>query len=123
MASLVPWFPEQGTIRRGYVVGQSMFVPIDITLAAPLDERPYAGWLYASIGLGVESGKRLDPFGITLHMIGPASLAEQTQKLIHEITGSAEPRVRDTQLGDELGGILSYQRSWREFARTTFLGQ
>lgn len=52
LAHLVPWFPEQGTIRHGYVLGQSMFTPNDITVAnPPVQERPYAGWLYGTIGL------------------------------------------------------------------------
>ncbi|MGK2951601.1 MAG: lipid A deacylase LpxR family protein [Thiobacillus sp.] len=124
LARLVPGFPEQGTIRHGYAFGQSMFVANDINIAnPPLDEAPYAGWLYASIGLGVESGKQLDQFGATLGVVGPASLAEPAQKLIHKILGSDEPQGWDTQLRNEPGIILVYQRSWREYASTTFLGR
>jgi len=123
LARLVPWFPQQGVIHHGYAFGQSMFVPSDITVAnPPLDERPYAGWLYGSIGLGVESSQQLDQFGVTVGVVGPASLAEQSQKFIHDVVGSDEPKGWDTQLGDEPGVILTYQRSWREFATTTFLG-
>lgn len=123
LARLVPWFPEQGEIRHGYAFGQSMFVPSDITVAnPPLNERPYAGWLYGSIGLGVELGKQLDQFGVSLGIVGPSSLAEQTQKFIHDVVGADEPQGWDTQLGDELGINLAYQRSWRRFATTTFLG-
>ena len=91
LARLVPWFPEQGEVRHGYAFGQSMFVPSDITIAdPPPGERPYAGWLYGTVGLGVESGKQLDQFGITLGVVGPASLAEQSQKFVHNVVGSNE---------------------------------
>lgn len=123
LARLVPWFPEQGEIRHGYAFGQSMFVPSDITVAnPPLDDRPYAGWLYGSIGLGVELGEQLDQFSVSLGIVGPSSLAEQTQKFIHDVVGADEPQGWDSQLGDELGINLAYQRSWRRFATTTFLG-
>lgn len=123
LAHLVPWFPEQGALRHGYAFGQSMFTPSDITIENPsLRDRPYAGWLYGLIGLGVESGKQLDLFAFTLGMVGPASLAEQSQKFVHKVVGSDKPQGWDTQLGNEPGFIATYQRSWRGLATTTFLG-
>lgn len=121
-ADLVPWFPEEGKVRPGYAFGQSMFTPSDITLAnPPSGERPYAGWLYGTIGLGVESGRQLDQFGITLGMVGPSSLAEESQKFVHKVIDSDDPEGWDTQLHDEPGLVLTYQRSWRELATKTFL--
>jgi len=122
LARLVPLFPEQGEARVGFALGQSMFTPSNITIADPsLDERPYAGWLYGTISLGVKSGRQLDQFGITLGMVGPASLAEESQKFVHKVIGSDEPRGWDTQLKNEAGLVLTYQRSWRELAAKTFL--
>lgn len=121
-ADLVPWFPEEGKVRPGYALGQSMFTPSDITVAdPPQGERPYAGWLYGTIGLGVESGRQLDQFGITLGMVGPASLAEESQKFVHKVIDSDDPKGWDTQLRNEPGLVLTYQRSWRELAAKTFL--
>ncbi len=123
LARLVPWFPEQGEVRHGYAFGQSMFVPSDITIAdPPPGERPYAGWLYGTVGLGVESGKQLDLFAFTLGVVGPASLAAQSQKFVHKVVGTDKPQGWDTQLGNEPGFIATYQRSWRGLATTTFLG-
>lgn len=123
MAHRVPGFPQQGAIRHGYAFGQSMFVPGDITVAKPpLQERPYAGWLYASIGLDVELGEQLDQFGAAFGMVGPASLAEQSQKFIHKLVGSADPQGWDTQIGNEPGFILTHQRSWRGLATTSLSG-
>jgi hypothetical protein len=54
-----------------------MYTPRDITLAnPPLDDRPYAGWLYATLGLGVETGRQLDQLALSLGVVGPESLAE-----------------------------------------------
>jgi hypothetical protein len=116
-------FPDVGAVRASYAIGQNMYTPEDIEIPnPPLDDRPYAGWLYGSIGLVVETGPRLDQLELTLGVIGPASLAEQTQKFIHEITNSPEPRGWDTQLKNEPGVVLTYRRSWRRFVETTALG-
>ena len=93
-----PLFPDGGAVRTSYAVGQNMYTPEDIALRdPPLDDRPYAGWLYGSIGLIAETGRRLDQLELTLGVVGPASLAEQTQTFVHEITGSRGPRGWDTQ--------------------------
>lgn len=39
-----PFFPEDGTVRASYVIGQNMYTPQDINISnPPLDDRPYAG--------------------------------------------------------------------------------
>ena len=76
MARALPWFPDTGLVRHGYALGQNIYTPGDITLARPpADDRPYAGWLYGTIGLGVDAGRQFDQVAFTLGMIGPASLA------------------------------------------------
>jgi hypothetical protein len=123
LARSVPWFPEIGAIRHGYIVGQNMYTPRDISLPdPPLDDRPYAGWLYGTIGVGVESAGQTDLFALTVGVVGPASLAEQSQKAIHEITGSPHPQGWDTQLKNEPGIELAYQRRWRDVAKGEFAG-
>jgi hypothetical protein len=109
----VPRFSE-GDIRHGYALGQSMFTSSDLDLEdPPPGERPYAGWLYGSVGLGAVSGRRLDEFGLTIGIIGRASLAHQIQQVLHEVTGARSPRGWDTQLEDEIGFVVTRQRSWR----------
>jgi hypothetical protein len=119
LAGLLPWFPDQGELRHGYAFGQSMFTPNDITVAdPPLTERPYAGWLYGTLGIGRGSGTQLDLLALSLGMVGPASLAEQSQKFVHKVIGSPEPQGWSTQIGNEPGFVLTYQRSWRGLAQT-----
>ncbi|MCG3204921.1 MAG: hypothetical protein KCHDKBKB_01638 [Elusimicrobia bacterium] len=122
-ARFVPWFPDQGVVRPGYAFGQSMFTPKDITLPdPPLWDRPYAGWLFATVGLGVEADGRLDQFGVSLGVVGPASLAEQSQKFVHKVIGAPQPHGWDTQLHNEVGIVVTSQRSWRDFAKANLSG-
>lgn len=122
-AGLMPWFPADGTIRYGYAFGQSMFTPSDIEVVdPPRGERPYAGWLYGSIGLGIETGQVVDQFGLTVGMIGPASQADRTQREVHRLIGAPKPRGWHTQLRNELGVVATWERSWRGLAKTRVLG-
>ena len=122
-ARRLPWFPDGGQVRHGYAFGQNIYTPLDITLAdPPLDERPYAGWLYGTIGLSIEKGRQFDQLALTLGVVGPASLAEETQKFGHDLTDSPEPQGWATQLGNEPGIMLTYQRSWRAAAAATVAG-
>jgi len=114
-------FSEETSVRVNYGLGQSMYTPNDITLVVPpADDRPYAGWLYASIGLvGVTDSKVndvdqwLDQLQLQVGVVGPASLAEETQEFVHELVGSDDPQGWYAQLRNEPGFVLTYQRSWR----------
>lgn len=113
-ARWLPLFPEGGTVRANYAVGQSMYTPADISLRnPPLTDRPYAGWLYASLGLVAKGETDLDQLQLQVGMVGPASFAEQTQKFVHKIVGSPEPMGWNYQLKNEPGVVLTYQHSWR----------
>ncbi len=113
-ARLFPLFPEEFTVRTSYAVGQNMYTPKSITQEDPPEgDRPYAGWLYGSVGLIAEDGKRLDQLELSIGTVGPSSLAEPTQKAVHRLIGSDNPQGWDGQLKDEPGFILMYQRNWR----------
>lgn len=113
-ASFIPWFPEDGKLRHGYAFGQSMFTPDDIKLKnPPEDDHPYAGWLYATLGIASEKNNQLDIMTFSLGVVGPAAMAEDTQKLIHELINSDDPKGWDTQLHNELGFILTHKHIWR----------
>ena len=123
MARLVPLFPEGGVIRHDYSFGQSTFTPSDLALDDPPDDdRPYAGWLYGSIGMESATNRQIDQLILTLGMVGRAALAEFSQKALHKARSVSKPRGWDSQLGNEPGIVISYQRSWRTLAATTFAG-
>lgn len=113
-AHLFPFFPVEATVQANYAIGQNMYTPKDIKLAnPPEDDRPYAGWVYGSVGLIAETGQWLDQLELTVGMVGSASLAEHTQSNVHKVIGSDDPKGWDNQLKNEPGIILMYQRSWR----------
>jgi lipid A 3-O-deacylase len=115
-ANWLPFFSSEGTVRVIYALGQNIYTPSDIKLEdPPADDRPYAGWLYGSIGLTSATETRLDQLNLQLGMVGPASLARQTQTWVHGIVGADKPRGWDHQLNNEPGIVLTYQRSWRAF--------
>jgi hypothetical protein len=119
-ARLLPWFPAGGEVRPGYALGYAMYTANDISLVdPPPEEPPYAGWLHGSIGMSVWNGSQADQLTLTLGVVGPAAHAEQGQEFIHRVTGSEAPRGWDTQLENEPGIVLTYQRSWRGQATET----
>lgn len=123
LAKIIPVFSKDGEIRHAYAFGQSIFTPKDISLdEVDKDGRPYAGFLYCSIGLGVETGQRLDQIIFLIGMVGPASLAAKTQEYIHGLFDWKKPKGWDNQLKNEPGIMLLYQRSWRSLESKTLMG-
>ncbi len=122
-ARLLPIFSDTKDLRVELALGQSMYTPRDISQVNPPDgDRPYAGWLYATVGVISETRDHLDQLQVGLGIVGPASLAEQSQKTVHELIGSREPMGWDSQLKTEPTLQVNYQRSWRYVAAPDFLG-
>lgn len=120
--TLLP-FAQEGKKRISFAVGQSMFTPSNISAPIPNpDDQPYAGWLYASLGVISDTDKTLNTMVLTLGMVGPASYAEQTQKAIHHITHSPQPEGWDYQLKNEPGILFTYQRKWRHMLELSPFG-
>ena len=116
----LPCVPCQNISRVVYTLGQSIYTPEDISVAElQTDDRPYAGWLHAGIGLlGQRATTRpnlrsYDAIELTAGIIGPASLAAKTQRLFHRITGSTQPRGWSNQLDNEPALLLTYTRYWQ----------
>jgi lipid A 3-O-deacylase len=96
-----------------YGLGQAMFTPADITLTdPPQDDRPYAGFLFATLALSADRGDRLDTAAFEIGVTGPPSLAEQTQKLVHRFVGD-DPNGWGTQLGTEVAFRVLYEQHRR----------
>lgn len=122
-AGALPMFAEANDIRVEFALGQSMFTPNDTRRVVPDPaDRPYAGWLYGNVGVVAETGRRLDQLALGIGVVGPLSLAEQTQKLVHDIRGFRKPKGWDSQLKNEPTVQLTWQTSWRALASGPFLG-
>jgi lipid A 3-O-deacylase len=113
VADILPLAPT-GHKRISIALGQSMFAPQNLVSTTPVaGEQPYAGWLYGSVGMVSDTGNTLDNVMLTVGVVGPLSGAEPTQKFVHQLTGSQDPKGWDNQLQNEPGIILTYERKWR----------
>jgi lipid A 3-O-deacylase len=100
-----------------------MFAPKDLTISAlQINDRPYAGWLYGTIGVISDTGAQLDNLQLTLGMVGPASGAAEAQHIVHKAIGSPIPQGWGNQLNNEPGLILTYERKWRNIYEQTPFG-
>ena len=118
IADAIPRLAEVSTKRIVYSLGQSIFTPDDITLRQPPpDDRPYAGWLYAGIGLVSVGERALDNLEIDVGVVGPASFAEQTQTAFHRWFGFDRPEGWRHQLENEPGLELVFERKWRAWQK------
>lgn len=98
--------------ERNFVatIGQEMYTPGDGTRKDLIrSDRPYAGWLYLGLGYNERRGERtastgrLDSFEIRLGAVGPASLARESQHLVHDLRSFARFQGWDNQLRNEPG--------------------
>lgn len=114
---------DAGKKRVSVALGQSIFTPRDIRRATlNPDDRPYAGWLYASAGLVSDTGRTLDNIQLTVGVVGPHSYARQTQIFVHKVIDSPRPRGWSHQLATEPGVMLTYERKWRNMLQYTPFG-
>lgn len=120
IGDIFPAFESDGMLKAvNYTLGQKIFTPNDTeAIALAVNDRPYAGYLYVSAALlsrvssinNVDTGNVLE---ITLGVVGPASLAENTQTQYHELIGIDVPKGWDNQLANEPVIGMSYARFWR----------
>lgn len=110
----IPFFDINATTSTFFTLGQNMYTPSEIDIAdEQVGDRPWAGFLYGSIGMVSVENNHIDELELTLGVVGPQSLAEQTQKMIHRhVTDSPIPKGWGNQLDFEPGIIVSWQRRW-----------
>ncbi|MCB1740923.1 MAG: lipid A deacylase LpxR family protein [Gammaproteobacteria bacterium] len=104
-----------GTFRRvSFSLGQNIYTPQDIGRSDLIvDDRPYAGWLYASAAFQTYDERRLDIMEVQLGVVGPYSAAQWTQTFVHEFRNIRKPRGWSNQLETEPGLVLTYERRYR----------
>ena len=105
----IPFYRSKETGFFGFNFGQKIFTPEDIEVSElQVDDRPYAGLLFAEAFIGhryldLGDRERMNGLILTLGLIGPVSLAEETQEFVHAFTDSDNPDGWDNQLENELG--------------------
>lgn len=89
---------------------QIMLTPQNISRKEPdFDALPYVGYSNLELGLFSWDNNGLFGYGIRAGIVGEDSGAEETQKIVHRITGSEPPRGWDNQLGhDTIGGVYLF---------------
>jgi hypothetical protein len=114
-------------LQRNMVVtvGQQMYTPdedfIDET-ALVEEARPYAGWLYLGFGYQVSNYLRLETAVVNIGVVGPASLAEESQNAVHDFRGFDRFQGWDNQLNNELGLQVIYRQKNKLFQQSTQSG-
>jgi hypothetical protein len=107
------WGYQLKAQRLGLELGQEIYTPEDLgSTTVVQNDRPYAGWLYASAVLQ-RRGKGttwpvMETWRVDLGVIGPESLAEDTQKEWH----GQDPRGWEHQIKTEPGLNLRYDRRY-----------
>jgi lipid A 3-O-deacylase len=117
--------PSDSVVRRfGLSIGQNIYTPDNIFTSQPIyNDRPYAGWLYASFALQYtykrrdEKGSlepvRLDTLQLDLGLIGPAAGGEFAQNNFHNLIGVAQANGWGNQLHNEPTIGIGFERRWR----------
>jgi lipid A 3-O-deacylase len=107
--------------RIGFAVGQELYTPSRLRPSAPiLTDRPYAGWLHASLILRrsgtfdpIPQMAVQDEFELTVGVVGPESYAEETQKWWHHMWDYTIPQGWRNQLHTEPALQLYFNRAFR----------
>lgn len=116
IAAHTPIFTEPPSARRyALFLGQSIFTPNNLTLRPPNPrDRPYAGWLYGGASLLQENGgTTLEHLELDLGVVGPFAFGKQAQQDWHQYIGIHTARGWSSQLQNEPGVVIAYERLWR----------
>jgi hypothetical protein len=98
-----------------YEVAQVIVTPADIKRRVPdLTDRPYAGLLLAAVSTQLVDGDRFDALKLIAGVVGPASLAAQTQRAFHRAIASPEPQGWAYQLKNEpiVNAVYEHRRRY-----------
>ncbi len=105
--------------RTGFSVGQVINTPSDVSRTDLIeDDVPYVGLLAGQISWSAYNEQQYRSVGVTLGTIGRSSMAEQSQNVIHKLTGSDLAHGWDNQVSDELAININYARAWKVFNNT-----
>ena len=107
----------------GFTIGQQTFTPKDTRARTVVkNDRPYAGWLYGGLSFISKNESVLDTLEVQLGVVGPWSLAEDAQRLVHDIRNLETPKGWDNQIKNEPGIVLIYEQKRRILQSTNATG-
>ena len=98
----------------GLAIGQEIYTPDAISRVTPeVNDRPYAGWLYASAIVTASEARHERSFETTLGVVGPDARADLAQEWWHRSLGIRAPRGWAHQLRNEPTLGLRLEDRWR----------
>ncbi len=105
---------QQGVdYRYGVGLTQQIFTPEVFDGPRPLDERPYAGWLGLGLSVHISDKNVVNSITGSIGVVGPASLAEETQDFIHRVIDTDLFDDWDSQIPNELTFDLTFSQKRR----------
>ncbi len=117
----IPFIGESApgyTHKVEFAFGQNMYTPSNTEKFNLIwDDRPYAGWTYGATSYHRKNNVRptfalMDTVEIQLGIVGPDSLAEETQKRVHQFRNLDQPNGWNHQLKNEPGLVIVFERKW-----------
>jgi lipid A 3-O-deacylase len=97
-----------------FALGQNIYTPKDTKTSDLIeDDRPYAGLSYVSFGIHSDQGRQRCLWEFELGVVGPWSLAEETQNAVHDAIKTSRAAGWEHQLNNEpaLGAV--FETKWR----------
>ena len=112
--SWLKWIPyvkrPDSVTAISLTLGQHIYTPLDLAARELIiEDRPYAGALYLSLGVHNRTRLSQDVLEFTLGVVGPSSGAEQTQNLFHDFFGNINAQGWSNQLKDEFVFACVYE--------------
>ncbi len=103
-----------GVQRISVDINQSLFTPRNTQLSRPDPrDRPYAGYLNATLGLLQDTDDTRSLLALTLGVVGPSALGRQVQNGFHNLIGDTPNQGWSSQLKDEPAVELLAERTFR----------
>jgi hypothetical protein len=117
------WPEHEALMRTELAVGQSLFTPSNTASVAPLPfDRPYAAWLYGSLGLIAEHKTHATTAELEIGVVGPSAGGEWAQTHVHNWLQNNNPKGWNNQVKNRFGVDFTVQRTWRAIAPIALLG-
>lgn len=98
-------------------LGQNIYTPEKVLQQELIvDDRPYAGYLYHATGFHNRSVDRKNSWEFQIGVVGPLSLAEESQNWSHDQFGAKRSGGWDNQLHNEFTFEAFYESQWLLFS-------
>lgn len=110
-----PFIASNETTNIYYSIGHNLYTPADITIKEHQpNDRPWAAFLYGSVGMFTLKDNHIDDVELTLGVVGPLAMGEGIQKNVHNVVNGRDPNGWGNQLENEPALMVSWRRRWPE---------